>query len=233
MLSASQAGVKELSFTTYHQEEEAARCTELLAALLQSGIEPKDLSSFLFSLCERIPWAKSLLIPCFCQLCSSGLRTIPGVRSDPSRHTSGRPLQQTVIIRMKQSIIVCRLGTDSCRPIVLLQTHIFQTFVIGLRASHNCKWCQCIMGEYAVYSFSSCTETVTPPYTMRSMLHCLYVAKTAVFSTCCWTGARETRLVHKKETLLWFSCVHYDDALLALDPGAPYPLADGTWSTST
>ena len=53
MLSASQAGVKELSFTTYHQEEEAARCTELLAALLQSGIEPKDLSSFLFSLCEK------------------------------------------------------------------------------------------------------------------------------------------------------------------------------------
>ena len=53
MLSASQAGVKELSFTTYHQEEEAARCTELRAALLQSGIEPKDLSSFLFSLCEK------------------------------------------------------------------------------------------------------------------------------------------------------------------------------------
>ena len=31
-----------------------------------------------------------------------------------------------------------------------------------------CSWCPCIWGEYAVYFFLSCTETVTPSYTMRS-----------------------------------------------------------------
>ena len=134
-----------------------------------------------FRCVKRIPWAKSLLIPCFCQLCSSGLRDF--------RDRSAR-LAQLQMVPMHQGRIC--------------SVFFFFMYRDGHTSIYN-----------AVH------------------VALLVIVQTAVFSTCCWTGARETRLVHKKETLLWFSCVRYDDALLALDPGAPYPLADSTWSTST
>jgi hypothetical protein len=41
----------------------------------------------------------------------------------------------------------------------------------------------------------------------RSHLHIQWRPWQTV-SACCWTGTRETRLAHKKETWLWCSCVH-------------------------
>lgn len=55
LLAASQAGVQQLSFTTYHQAEEAVRCVELHDALKRSGIVPQELSKLLLALSQKFP----------------------------------------------------------------------------------------------------------------------------------------------------------------------------------
>jgi len=46
---------------------------------------------------------------------------------------------------------------------------------------------------------------------MRSILHYLAIAQTALTPAYCWTGAREIRLAYRKETLR-----HYNDDLVAV-----------------
>ena len=73
------------------------------------------------------------------------------------------------------TVAVCHCMSTEYRFVltsVLVDTHRSD---FRARSARFSQWCKCIRGENAVYLFSSCRETVTPPYTMLSCCTaCIY-----------------------------------------------------------